>query len=143
MSIIYQHIADQYAKIDFKMAEENRKTFNAPMDLTKLLLVYTKKQECCQAFALDAGNPITMADMVQTGVMHAVATGVMWDAYHEWKRIMKPKQSWICRKEHFNNTFHELKELNAIMVEPMGYRASNITNNMVTVDVTISLYNLA
>ena len=31
-SIIYQHIVDRYAKIDLKMADDNRKQFNAPMD---------------------------------------------------------------------------------------------------------------
>ena len=67
------------------MAEEYQKTSKAPMDPTKPLAVYTKKQKLCQAFVADAGNPITMADMVQTGVMQAVAMGVMWDAYCEWK----------------------------------------------------------
>ena len=47
----------------------------------KLLAVYTKKQECCQTFAADASNPISMADMVQVGVTHAMATRVMHDAY--------------------------------------------------------------
>ena len=65
------------------MTEENQKTFNASMDHTKLLAVYTKKQELCQAFVANAGNPITMADMVQMWAMHAVATGVMRGAYHE------------------------------------------------------------
>ena len=82
-SIIYQHIIDRYEKIDLKMVEENRKIFNAPMDPTKPLSVYTKKQKCCQAFTAEANNPITMADMVQIEAMHAVAIGVMHDAYHE------------------------------------------------------------
>ena len=36
-----------------------------------------KKQEQCWAFAADAGNTISMTDMVQMGVMHAMETGVM------------------------------------------------------------------
>ena len=36
-----------------------------------------EKQEWCQAFAADASNPIIMAYMVQIGVTHAVATGLM------------------------------------------------------------------
>ena len=79
-SIIYQHIIDQYAKIDFKNAEENQKPFNAPMDLTKPLAVYTKKQECSEVFMADTSNPINMVDMVQMGVMYAVAMDIMWDA---------------------------------------------------------------
>ena len=62
------------------MAEKKQKHFNAPMDPSKLLAVYTKNQECCQAFAADASNPISMADMVQMGLTHAVMTGVMCDA---------------------------------------------------------------
>ena len=55
------------------MAEKNQKTFHAPMDPTKLLALYTKKQKLCQAFAADAGNPIPI------GVTCAVAMRVMWD----------------------------------------------------------------
>ena len=79
-SIIYQHIVNRYAKIDLRMAEENQKKFNAPIDPSKPLAVYTKKQKHCQAFAADAGSPISMADMMQTGVTHVVATRVMHDA---------------------------------------------------------------
>ena len=61
--------------------------FNELMDPTKLLMVYTKNQEQYQAFASDAVNPITMVDMVQMGVTHEVATGVMQEAYHDWKCI--------------------------------------------------------
>ena len=69
------------------MAEDKHKLFNEPIDPTKPLAIYTKKQERCQALAADSGNPITMADMVQTGVMHAVATGLIHNAYQEWKQI--------------------------------------------------------
>ena len=125
------------------MAEENQTTFHNPMDPTKPLVVYTKKQECCQAFTEDAGNPITMVNTVQMGMMHVVAMGVMQDAYCRWKCIPKPDQSWNCWKEHFNNAFNELRELNAITAESMGYGAKNITNNMVTTDAAMSLDNLA
>ena len=58
-----------------------------------------------------------MADMVQMGVTHAVATGVIHEAYHEWKCITKLEQTWNQWKEHFNNAFNELKELNIITAE--------------------------
>ena len=51
------------------------------MDPSKLLADYAKKQECSQAFAANAINPISMVDMVQLGVTHVVATGVMCKAY--------------------------------------------------------------
>ena len=66
-SVIYHHIVDRYAKIDLQMEEENRKNFNTTMDPSKPLAVYTQKQECCQASAADASNPISMVDMVQIG----------------------------------------------------------------------------
>ena len=73
------------------------------MDPSKPLAVYTKKQKRCQAFAADASNPISMVDIMQMGVTHALATGVMHDAYPEWKCIPKPEQTWNHWKEHFND----------------------------------------
>ena len=43
-SIIYQHIVDQYAKIDLLMANNNQKQFNTPMDPSKPLAVHTKSR---------------------------------------------------------------------------------------------------
>ena len=71
------------------------------MDPSKPLAVYTT-EEHCQAFAADAGNTISMVDMVQMGVTHAVATGVMHKAYRKWKRIPKLKQTWNRWKEYFS-----------------------------------------
>ena len=65
------------------MGEGNKKTFNKPMDPRKSLAVYAKKQKWCQAFAADAGNPISMTDKVEMGATHAVATGHMRNAYQE------------------------------------------------------------
>ena len=66
-SIIYQHIMNWNAKIDLKMAEQNQKMFNEFMDPTKPLMVHTKKQERCQAFVADAGNPIIMQTWYKWG----------------------------------------------------------------------------
>ena len=68
---------------------------------------------------------------VQTGVTHAMATRVMHDVYQEWKHIPKPEQTWNCWKEHVNDAFNELKELNTITTELMGYGTSNITEQAV------------
>ena len=73
----------------------------------------------------DAGNPITMANMVQMGVTHAIVTGFMKDAYHEWKQILVTECTWNKWKDHINDAFNELKELNAITAEGYGY-GSNI-----------------
>ena len=68
------------------MVDENWKTFDEPMDSTKLL--------ACQAFVVDAENPITVVDMVQTDVTHAASTLVMWEAYHKWKHIPQVEHNW-------------------------------------------------
>ena len=125
------------------MAEENHKHCNASMDPSKPLAVYTKKQECCQAFVTDASNLIRMMDMVQMEMTHAVATGVMCDAYHKCKCIPKLEQTWSHWKEHFNDVLNELKELNAITAESMGYGANNITEQVVATDVVMALDNFA
>ena len=49
------------------MAEQNQKMFNEFMDPTKPLMVHTKKQERCQAFVADAGNPIIMQTWYKWG----------------------------------------------------------------------------
>ena len=110
-SMIDQQIINSYAKIDLKMVNENLMIFNEPMDVTKLSAVCTKKQDWCQAFAADARNPITMVNMVQMGVTHAVATQVMQVAYHEWKQIQQVECNWDRWKSHFSDAFHELKIL--------------------------------
>ena len=84
-----------------------------------------------------------MADMVQMGVMHAMATGVMRDVYCNWICIPKPDQSWNHWKKHFNDALNKIKELNTITVESMGYSASNITEQTVAIDVVMVLDNLA
>ena len=63
------------------MVEENQKFFNAPMDPFKQLAFYTENQEYCQAFAADAGKPISMSDKVQMGVTHAMVTIVIHNGY--------------------------------------------------------------
>ena len=90
---------------------------------------------------MDASNSI-IVDMVQMWVVHAVATGVMQDAQHEWKHIQKPNQSWNHWKEHFNSAFNKLKEFHAITVKSIGYKSSNITEKMVATDVMMALDNL-
>ena len=81
--------------------------------------------------------------MVQMGVTHVVATRVMREAYHEWKCIPKVKQTWNQWKEHSNDAFNELKELNSITAESMGYGAINITVATMALDVAMALDNLA
>ena len=43
-SDIHNHMVDWYAKIDLKMAKNNKAKFHEPMNPTKLLVVYTKNK---------------------------------------------------------------------------------------------------
>ena len=91
----------------------------------------------------EAGNPITMADMVQTEVTHAITTGVMQDAYCDWKCILQAGRNWSYWKEHFIDAFHELNKLNAITADELGYEAHNIAQLTFMDNVTMACNNLA
>ena len=43
-------------------------------------------------------SPIAMIEMVQTGVTHAMVTGLMKDMYHEWKCIPMEEYTWNSGK---------------------------------------------
>ena len=92
---------------------------------------------------MNARNLITMAEMVETGVTHAVATGVIWEAYHDWKHMPKVEPNWNRWKSHFNDAFNELKELNAITTYSLGYGMHNINECNFASNVTAANDNLA
>ena len=69
--------------------------------------------------------------------------GLCANSNQEWKHIPKPDHTWNHWKEHFNNAFNELKEINIITMELMGYGTSDITEQMVAPDVAMALDNLA
>ena len=79
-SIIYQYIVDRYAKI---------KHFNASMDPSKPLAVYTEKAGMLSSVFCWCWQSNQNGEHGANGLTHAVATGVMHDAYQEWKHIPK------------------------------------------------------
>ena len=58
---------------------------------------------------------------------------------HEWRHIPKLEQTWNHWKEHFNNTFNELKKLNAITAELMVYGTRKITEQVMALDNLASM----
>ena len=50
------------------------------MDPNKPFVVYTKRQDQCQSFAANAKEPITEVTMINTGLAHVIATGLMTTA---------------------------------------------------------------
>ncbi len=83
---LVQHIATAYAQISHPNLDKNLANFNTGIDPGLPLAVYTRKQERCKVFALDAAVPISKATMVTTGTKHALACGNMTMAWHEWNR---------------------------------------------------------
>ena len=112
------------------------------MDLTKPLVIYTKKQEWCQAFASDARSLITIADTVQTGVTHVVATEVMREACHRLKCIPQVEHNHNRCKSCFNDAFNKLKDLNVISTNSLAYGMHNIHKHNFVTEVTAALDNL-
>ena len=90
------------------MWNENWQQLEQPMDPNKPFVVYTNWQEKCQSFAADANEPITEATMINTGLMHVIATGLMTTAYREWKRLPDNEKTWSKFKDHYNEAFNEL-----------------------------------
>ena len=64
------------------MHYENSKKFEKPMNPTKLLAVYTKKQGKYQTIATNAKEPVSDEMMVNSRLLHAVETDLMTNAYH-------------------------------------------------------------
>ena len=87
--------------------------------------------------AVDGENPMTMADVVQTGVTHATATSLMHDAYQDWNQMPQIEHSWNRWKIHFNDAFDKIKALNAITADIFGYGIHNInTTQQITTYVS-------
>jgi hypothetical protein len=61
---LVHHIATTYAQISQPDLDDNLADFDMGIDLGQPLAIYTRKQECCQVFALNAAVPISEATMV-------------------------------------------------------------------------------
>jgi hypothetical protein len=80
------HIRTTYATISQPEINNNMTEFHTGVNAALPLAIYTRKQEKCQTFALDAGVPISKATMVTTGTKAALNCGGMELAWLEWKR---------------------------------------------------------
>jgi hypothetical protein len=81
---LVHHIVTTYTQIIQPNLDNNLADFNTGIDPGLPLAVYTRKQEPCQVFALDAGVPMSKATMVTTGTKYALACGNMTMAWHKW-----------------------------------------------------------
>ena len=63
-SELLEHIFSNYAKIDDAVIIKNKREFEAPPGLSRLIDVYFRKQEECQRLAANGEIPISEAEMV-------------------------------------------------------------------------------
>ena len=74
---LVSHIRTTYPTISQPDIDDNMVDFHTGIDTQLPLAVYTRKQEKCQTFALDAGIPISEATMVSMG-MKRQSTVAAW-----------------------------------------------------------------
>ena len=108
---IYDYVMGKYATISQAEVDANLDTFNKPIDASRTLSVYIRKQELCQEMAEDAHVPITAANMVTTGTKHDVATSGMDDEWRVWMRIPNDHQTWVQWKTMWSGEFLEKREI--------------------------------
>jgi hypothetical protein len=71
------HIRTTYATISQLEINNNMTEFHTGVNIALPLAIYTRKQEKCQTFALDAGVPISKVTMVTTSTKAALNCGGM------------------------------------------------------------------
>jgi hypothetical protein len=81
---LVQHIATTYTQISQPDLNNNLADFNMGINPCLPLAIYTRKQERCQVFALNAAVPISKATMVTTGTKHALVCSNMTMAWRKW-----------------------------------------------------------
>ena len=99
------------ATISQAKVDANLDTFNNPINASRILAVYIRKQEICQKFAVEANVPITKATMVTMGTKHTVATGSMDDVWRGWMWLPNYQQIWTPWKAIWGGTLLEKREL--------------------------------
>ena len=118
------HVCTTYASISQPEIDDNMAEFHTGIDAALPLAVYTRKQEKCQTFALNAGVPISEAMMVTTRTKAALNSGGMELAWREWKRCPVLDQTWNNWKLHWSVAFTESRDIHC-MTSPAGTFANH------------------
>ena len=137
------HVRTTYASISQPEIDDNMSEFLTGIDAALPLAVYTRKQEKCQTFALDAGVPISEATMVTTGTKAALNCGGMELAWREWKRRPVLDQTWNNWKLHWSVAFTESRDIHR-MTSAAGAFANQAVADAEQAEMMVrSLDNLA
>eukprot|EP00804_Cyclotella_cryptica_P023861 CCRYP_018685-RA/>CCRYP_018685-RA protein AED:0.12 eAED:-0.15 QI:0/-1/0/1/-1/0/1/0/255 len=106
------------------------------------LAIYTKKQEDCQEFSIDARVPISQELMVTTGTKHAVNCGDYHQAWREWRRTHPANQIWANWKTHWTRALQENRDIQRITGGGGGF-AGNAMEDDIANQLVTGLDNLA
>ena len=108
---VYNYAMENYATISQAEVNANLETFNNPINTSRALVLYIRKQELCKEMAEDVNVFITKATMVTTCTKQAVATGDMDDACRGWMWLPNDQQIWVCWKTVWGGALLEKREL--------------------------------
>eukprot|EP00804_Cyclotella_cryptica_P012561 CCRYP_014711-RA/>CCRYP_014711-RA protein AED:0.61 eAED:0.33 QI:0/-1/0/1/-1/1/1/0/407 len=139
---LLEHSEDRYCTITQDEIDKNMELFLRGIDPTLPLAVYTKKQEDCQEFSIDARVPISQELMVTTGTKHAVNCGDFHQAWREWRRTPPANQTWANWKTHWTRALQENCDIQRITGGGAGFAGNAMEDDIANQLVTI-LDNLA
>ena len=143
LCMLIYHIATTYAKISQPDLDNNLANFNMGIDPGLPLAVYTRKQECCQIFALDLAVPISKATMVTTGTKHALVCGNMTMAWCKWNHHAIADHTWPNWKTHWMAAFAQIHNINRMTAGKATFGTNAAEEEHQARQITASLDNLA
>eukprot|EP00957_Ditylum_brightwellii_P177070 13488844-Ditylum_brightwellii.AAC.1 len=91
---IFDHCFDRKGKIDNNLIIQYQQNFCQPISVSEEIKAYIDKQEECQRFFDDAGQPIMDTQMVSQGQVHVVETGLFEKKYIEWIKCLLAQKTW-------------------------------------------------
>ena len=137
------HVRYNYAHISQPEIDANMADFHQGIDAALPLAVYTRKQERCQTFALDARVPISEATMVTTGTKAALQCGGMTLAWREWQRRPSNDHTWNNWVSHWTAAFTEARDISRLTSSDTTFGANAAVTDNISQQMVDSLDNLA
>ena len=140
---VYDYVTGNYATIPQAEVEDNLKKFNEPINTSRTLAVYIRKQELFQEMAEYAHVPITEATMVTIYTKHVLTTGVMDDEWRVWMRLPNDQQTWVRWKTMWIGAYlgkRELVGLTGIAYNGMSNQAQEME---MVIKMVVALETLA
>jgi hypothetical protein len=142
LCMLIHHIATSYAQISQPDVNNNLANFNKGIDPSLPLVVYTRKQKCCQVFALNVAVPISKATMVTTGTKHSLACGNMTMAWCKWNRGAIAGHTWPNWKTNWTSAFTKMHDINCMMASKAAFGTNAAEEEHQARQITASLENL-